>query len=154
MNETNSAIENIGIEIKSLAESMASEVAEMRLEVRFQREGFNLSDLIFVCTQITTLNDTAALEARQSKDTRETLEEIVESTKEMNENLKNISHFLPAIRDRTRCGTFFSPEIAGFYAAFGRLHFALYVCPVTFRPAKFGQIEEAWKKRNSLILGR
>ena len=50
MNETNSAIENIGIEIKSLAESMASEVAEMRLEVRFQREGFNLSDLIFVCT--------------------------------------------------------------------------------------------------------
>ena len=84
------------------------------------------------------LNDTAELEARQSKDKRETLKEIVERTEEMNENLKNISHFLPAIRDRKRCGTFSSPENAAFYAALGRLHFALYVCPVGPSKPRFG----------------
>ena len=48
---------------------------------------------------MSALNETVELEAFQSKDARETLKGIMERTAEMNETLKNISHFLPAIRD-------------------------------------------------------
>ena len=96
------------------------------------------------------LNDTAELEARQSKDKRETLKEIVERTEEMNENLKNISHFLPAIRDRKRCGIFFSPENAVFYVLRGV--WALAFCVI--RLPSYISACQIWADRRSGIMGK
>ena len=53
VNETNSAIEDSGLEIKSLksiVETIASETAERSSQVRLLRGGFNFSALTLVCS--------------------------------------------------------------------------------------------------------